>query len=61
MTRAAWMKELIEKHKGWIGFEGMGSHIQALDYRAGTELISQVKSARFELQGEYSVEEFATD
>ena len=42
IARAAWMKELVANHKGWIGFDQMGSAIKALDYCAGTGFFSQV-------------------
>lgn len=42
VARAIWMKEIVEKHKDWIGFNHVRNNIKALDYCAGTRFFSQV-------------------
>ena len=42
MARGEFLKELVGKDKAWIGLNEMGGDIKALDYAAGTGLLSLV-------------------
>ena len=47
VARGAWLKSLIEEHKAWLGLDESKPKTKALDYAAGTGLVSHVRPSNY--------------